>query len=215
MFVGTSRIVAEMTKRLATGRRLLGRSYTRFKVDDEQWLYFVSQLWRYWYTKKTPELQDRFFAKFHDLTQGVPAFAVALFALAQRRELFRSANGEGDETVNCDTLDEVYKEYFQSVDLVIKALRAEDEVALKALEDVPHRFSLEELLSKQTDRYLAEELNAIHRTIRRAGRDVKATIPDAFRRLHHRVVKSIEDEAQRASDSNRALTKTTEARKIG
>lgn len=196
MFIGTTKALTELRQRLATSRRLIGLTYDRFHEDEPSWEYFVSELWQHQYTRKKTELTDELRRTLYDLTQGIPAFIVALFVLAQRREISRGASGEGDERLDAASFKSVYEDYFKAVDPVIQALRLGDEFAIEQFEDLPSRFNLGDVIAYQSETFVARELKRIDRETARAGKAVRRRIPGIFAHAAAGLEKGIEGKAK-------------------
>jgi len=205
LLIGTTKALRELRQRLATIRRLIGLTYDRFEKADPQWVYFVSQLWEYHYTREAVEITDKLFDVFYDLTQGIPAFAISLFVLAQRREITRSANGEGADRLDVDSFTSVYRDYFKAVDPVIQALRAGDDLAIEQFEDLPSKFRLDAFIREQTETYLARELKGIDRAVGRAGKTMKTRIPALFQRFTAKLEERVEEKADSLDKSAKVM----------
>ena len=181
MFIGTTKALTELRQRLATIRRLIGLTYDRFLENDPNWDHFVSELWKYQFTRTKTKLSDDLRKTFYELTQGILAFAVALFVLAQRREITRGISEEGDERLNVESFRSVYEDYFKAVDPVIQALRSGDDLAIEQFEDLPSQFKLHEILAQQTQTFLVREVKRIDRAFKRGGKTIRNQIPEIFR----------------------------------
>jgi energy-coupling factor transporter ATP-binding protein EcfA2 len=177
LFIGTTKALTELRQRLATSRRLIGLTFDRFHESEPDWRYFLSELWKYQYTRTQTELTDELRRTIYDLTQGIHAFVVALFVLAQRREISRGACGQGDERLDSESFDSVYRDYFKAVDPVIQALRSGDDLLIEQFEDLPSQFKLCDVLAHQTKSFLSRELKRIDRATASAGKAIRHQIP--------------------------------------
>jgi hypothetical protein len=212
MFVGTTKALTELRQRLATIRRLIGVTYDRFAKNDPDWVYLISQLWEYQYTRTKTEIDEALFDTLYDLTQGIIAFAVALFVLAQSREITRGASGEGDERLDVESFKSVYHDYFKAVDPVIQALRSGNELVIEQFEDLPSKFRLQEILAHQTETFLSRELKRIDRATARAGKTVRNQIPGLFSRFAAGLENGVEQKAKERAQGLAAEAKRTAKR---
>ena len=180
MFIGTTKALTEFRQRLATIRRLIGLTFDRFSENDPNWNTFVSVLWKYQYTRTKTKLTDELRKTFYDLTQGILAFAVGLFVLAQRREITRGMCADGDEQLDVASFKSAYEDYFRAVDPVIRALREGDDRAIAEFEDLRSQFKLGDVIARQTENFVARELKKIDRTTAREGKKVRKQVPELF-----------------------------------
>lgn len=60
------------------------------KIDDLQWQMFCEDLWEYQWVKNKQPLTKEIMDVWYHYTQGITAFAVLFFALAQRRAIGNS-----------------------------------------------------------------------------------------------------------------------------
>lgn len=107
----------------------------------------VSNLWRYLLLREPGELSEDMRIAIHEETQGIRAFIVDMFVVAQLHAL-----GKGQETMTPELFRTVAREEFAAVQPMLHALRSKD----------PNRIGrFEDLLSYQVDEYIERARNLI------------------------------------------------------
>lgn len=150
LFVGTPKCQRVLNFELADARRMLGPHWTPFAKEDADWKLILEKLWPYQWTKTVTPLSDDLRAKFHDLTQGIPALAKALFNQAQSRLILNSTRDD-PEVITPDLLDQTYASEMMSVHEAVHALKTKSNLDL--LDDLlPIPETPEEQITAADDR---------------------------------------------------------------
>lgn len=129
--VGTPKAISLISTQFRQQRRLGGKGdmvLDRMKLDEE-WQYFVEELWRYQYVQKpcclTAELNDALYYE----SQGITDLVVKVFALAQIRAIVT-----GMEVLTPDVIHSV-SDNLKLIQPMLKAIREGDPIALAQYED--------------------------------------------------------------------------------
>lgn len=96
-----------------------------------EWVDFVSELWRYQWTKNPAELTPEILATLYDCTQGVIDLVIKLFIVAQARAIL-----DQTEVLTDELLKDVYQNNMELIHPMVDALRSGDMKALMRYEDI-------------------------------------------------------------------------------
>jgi hypothetical protein len=122
VFVGTPKSQEVMNSELAHARRMFGPRWMPYAAEDPEWRHFLEVLWKYQFTRTCRPLDDALRATVHDLTQGIPALAKALFVLTQKQLILHSVK-EDKEIITPELLRATFERAMKSVAGAIHALR--------------------------------------------------------------------------------------------
>ena len=100
----------------------------------------VGNMWRYTLLREPGKLTDEMRAVIHEETQGIRAFIVDMFVVAQLHAL-----GKGIETMTPEFFRQVAREEFAAVQPMLNALRSKDPNRIRRFED---------LMSYKVDEYI-------------------------------------------------------------
>jgi hypothetical protein len=134
LFVGTPLAQRVIGGELRQARRMLGPAWSNLKRNEPPWEKFIETLWAYQFTGNVASL-DSVKDKFYELTQGVPALAIALFRCAQTYVILMEETIPG-AVINDEILQAAYDDYFQNVDPMVKALADGTPGRIAAYEDL-------------------------------------------------------------------------------
>lgn len=93
VMVGTPAVEELFTDSIRNIRKICSagsQTIERMKIDDLQWQMFCEDLWEYQWVKNKQPLTKEIMDVWYHYTQGITAFAVLFFALAQRRAIGNS-----------------------------------------------------------------------------------------------------------------------------
>lgn len=106
-------------------------------IYGEEFEGFVRRMWRWQYTAADTELSVELLNAFYEETQGVTDLIIKLFALCQMSLMtIAAARPNFDERITPELVREVASKSFNTVRKFIKALRENDEKALREYEDL-------------------------------------------------------------------------------
>lgn len=100
------------------------------------WDYFISQLWKYQWTRDPTALSPEIQEVLYDESQGILDIVVKLFMLAQLRVVSIGEVRRGPEVLTAELLRKVAREDFRVVRPMLDALRANDTKALLKYDDL-------------------------------------------------------------------------------
>lgn len=112
--------------------------WDRMTAESDEWKFFLETLWDFQCLKENTALTDEIRNTFYDECQGITAVAVNLFILVQERVL-----SEGQEKITCNSIRSTAKEDLYMIQPMIKALRTNNEMEIRAYEDIS--ISLEDI----------------------------------------------------------------------
>ena len=96
-----------------------------------EFAYLVKKMWRYSWLRETGELTQGLLDTIHEETQGVRAFIIDMFLVAQLHALWK-----GVETITPELFRTVARTEFAPVQPMLNALRSKDLKRLKKFEDL-------------------------------------------------------------------------------
>jgi len=166
LFVGTYKAISLLGREMRSGRKLLGPTWDRYLPDDEDWKELIRFLWKYQWNGTFTRLEPILEAKLYELAQGVPAFLIRLFHLAQRRAILKG----GEERLTATLLQETFDANFAPVRPIIRALASGDQALIGRYEDLPREFSLEAMMAQEAEALRVEESFRLKATIRNASK---------------------------------------------
>ncbi|HKI55436.1 MAG TPA: ATP-binding protein [Anaerolineales bacterium] len=152
VFVGNMSSVPILQGTLRNARRSSGLGsliWDRFP-PGETWNYFVDRLWYFQWTKDvatlTPEIRD----VLYDESQGIVDILIKLLVLAQLRLIAIAEVRDIPERITPELLRRVAKDDFKLIQPMIKALRENDEEALKKFDDLtPFHLYFSEIIASK------------------------------------------------------------------
>ena len=100
-------------------------------VYDEIWKYFAETMWRFQVLRRPTDFTEKFAAILYDECQGITAYAIDIFKMAQI-----IAIEDGTERITPDTLRQAAQRQVNEVIEVIHALRTNNRKALEKMGDV-------------------------------------------------------------------------------
>ncbi|QQE78396.1 ATP-binding protein [Alicyclobacillus sp. SO9] len=119
LLIGNPSIEKTFHGELRDGRRFPAMpGWTRLKPKTKDWKLFLSNLWRYQWTRKFAPLNSQLEGVIYSETMGIPDLIVKLFAIAQIR-----AMTSGKEALDTHLLRNTAKEYFYHLHPVLTAIR--------------------------------------------------------------------------------------------
>lgn len=134
IYVGTYKLKEIFAKEMRQARRASDMGtvdFQRYLQDDDVWNYFIEQVWCYQWVKNPSPLDNALRIKLFDLSQGVTAILISLFAMAQAMAL-----SEGYETVDEDILQKTYDERMKILHRPLNALKSNEPEDLQCFEDL-------------------------------------------------------------------------------
>ncbi len=113
-FIGTesSNQFFEMKEYLA--RRMVGISLKKMNYNDDFYK-FCKKIFEYQYTIKSIEVNSEFVYWLYNHSNGLPSMVVSLFVEAQRRAIL-----DDKDSIDIETLNEVYKLYYSTMTTFIE-----------------------------------------------------------------------------------------------
>ncbi len=152
LFIGNMSSVPLLQGTLRNARRSsgLGSSIWERFPPGETWNYFVDRLWHYQWTKDvvtlTPEIRDVLYGE----SQGIVDILIKLLVLSQFRLISIAEVRDMPETITPELLRRVAKDDFKLIQPMIKALRENDEEALKKFDDLtPFHLYFSEMIASE------------------------------------------------------------------
>lgn len=106
------------------------KTIARMKKDDIQWNDFCKMLWDYQWVKHKQPLTDEIRNVWYEYTQGITAFAVLLFGIAQRRAI------GGNEAINTDVMSLVAHRDMAFLQPALKALASNNPELMMKFDDL-------------------------------------------------------------------------------
>lgn len=172
LFVGTPKSQRVLSSELADARRMLGPQWLPFTSDASDWNLILDKHWPYQWTRQETPLTDELRAKIFEFTQGIPALAKALYALAQTRLILNSSKSD-PEKITPGLLSQTFEQDMGPVHGAVHALATRTGAA--AFDDLlPANFDQPEK-DKERERIVAVGRtvfeDAFVRTAKRAGRE--------------------------------------------
>lgn len=160
IYVGTYKIKEIFAKEMRQARRASDMGtidFQRYQQDNEVWNYFIEDIWNYQWVKNPCTLDKDLRIKLFDLSQGVTAILIGLFAMAQAMAL-----SEGYETVDTDILQKTFDERMQLLHPALNALKSNEPEDLKRFEDLlPINFNFfEDNIFQGSDHTILQKLRA-------------------------------------------------------
>ncbi len=141
IFAGTYKIKDLFEREMRQARRVSDMGTTdfrRYEQGSELWGYLLDAIWQYQWVKEPQPLDEDLRSLLFDLTQGVTAILIGLFALAQAMAI-----REGYETVDTSVLQKVYDERLELLHPALNALRSNDPEQLALFDDlIPINYSI-------------------------------------------------------------------------
>lgn len=120
------------------------------------WDYFITELWKYQWTREEAPLTDELREVLYDESQGIVDIVVKLFMLAQLRAI--SHDERHREVLTPRLLRRVAAEEFQIIRPMIEALRHDDPRALELYDDLePFKKHVETRLGLASNRQVGAE----------------------------------------------------------
>jgi hypothetical protein len=154
ILVGTPLARQVVGRQMRQARRMLGPEWSNLKWGSVAYKTFIESIWPYQYTRAfTP--YEGVAEKFYELSQGVPALAIALFRHAQSYVIHMEsdqpqASGEDEPIlITNELLQAVSDDLFQNVHPMVLALHSGDPDQMSAYEDL--KFDAEALESTMLD----------------------------------------------------------------
>lgn len=123
LFAGTPKAGKVLNKELATARRMTGETWLPFEQNDPDWVYVISELWKYQVTRTPTALTAKLAKKLHELSCGIPALAKSLYVFTQEHLIINSDKGD-PELITPDLLTAVFAAKMSSVQPAMSALRS-------------------------------------------------------------------------------------------
>lgn len=162
LFSGTYKAYDMLLETVHETARVVGLGKIDFAPwarDAREWKLFVKTLWKYQWLQQAEPYTEDLAALMHDLVQGVMAFAVTLFVVAQWR-----AMATGKEKVTPDLLRSVMQNELSLLNGPIDKLREGTVESLMAYEDLlPAARKMQEILTNASQHIFAGRLQDIVR----------------------------------------------------
>jgi hypothetical protein len=133
ILVGTLKALPLFNGEFRNARRICGEGciiWNRISKDEE-WKAFVHGLFKYQWTKYHVDLNDELLELLYDKSQGITDIVVKLFMLAQYRAIIT-----GVEKITKGIIKSVARDYLKPIELMIDALRRNDEEELIEYGDI-------------------------------------------------------------------------------
>lgn len=152
VMVGTPAVEELFTGSIRNIRKICSagsQTIERMKKDDLQWALFCEVLWEYQWVKNKQPLTQEIMDVWYRYTQGITAFAVLFFALAQRRAIGNS------EEINASVMSLVAHQDMAFLQPALTALASNDPKRMESFDDLvfSREFKkLEKLMGKATYR---------------------------------------------------------------
>ena len=134
VLTGTYKVKEIFATQMRQARRASDKGtidFGRYEKDDPVWGHLVKTVWKYQWVKNPVKLDDLLQERIYDLTQGVTALLVSLFAMAQS-----VAIAEEHETIDADLLQQVYDQRMQILHPAINALRSGNKKKMAQFDDL-------------------------------------------------------------------------------
>lgn len=138
ILIGTLSAIPLLQENFRQARRAsgLGSLIWDRMPKGKAWDYFISQLWRYQWTRVTTEISSEIRDVLYDESQGILDIVVKLFMLAQLRVVSIGEVRSGPEVLTAELFRKVAREDFRVVRPMLDALRANDTKALLKYDDL-------------------------------------------------------------------------------
>lgn len=138
ILIGTLSAIPLLQENFRQARRAsgLGSLIWDRMPKGKAWDYFISQLWRYQWTRVPTEISFEIRDVLYDESQGILDIVVKLFMLAQLRAVSIGEVRGGLEVLTAELLRKVAREDFRVVRPMLDALRANDTKALLKYDDL-------------------------------------------------------------------------------
>ena len=138
LFIGTNKASKVLTVDLRQARRATGEGiapWSRLMPEElggnGEWEAFVSHLWDFQWVKRPVALAPAFSSYLHWASQGVIGLAIKFFSCCQIRAML-----DGTESLNLETMQEVYAQEFKLVHPMLEALRSNKLELLSLYDDI-------------------------------------------------------------------------------
>jgi hypothetical protein len=126
-----ARAVLGLNMRHARRGAVVGSSTWDPLPNGPEFAYLVKKMWQYSWLREPGELTQEMVDSIHEETQGVRAFIIDMFLVAQLHALWK-----GVETITPDLLRTVARTEFSPVQPMLSALRSKDLKRLQKFEDL-------------------------------------------------------------------------------
>jgi len=133
VMVGTPAVEQLFTDSIRNIRKICSagsQTIERMKKNDLQWQFFCEVLWEYQWVKNKQPLTKEIMDVWYHYTQGITAFAVLFFALAQRRAIGNS------EEINIDVMSLVAHQDMAFLQPALTALASNNPALMKNFDDL-------------------------------------------------------------------------------
>lgn len=141
-FIGTPAAERILPSNFQQARRVGGHGslrWTRMEKDSEEWKLFVDAMWIYQWTRNavplTPQMRDA----LYDSCQGIAVLAVSLY-----EEVQMQAMRDLSETFGPDAFGKALEKRFFFMVPMIRALRENDEKAIRRYDDISFKMLRED-----------------------------------------------------------------------
>ncbi|MFL0248426.1 ATP-binding protein [Candidatus Clostridium stratigraminis] len=133
VFIGTLKAIPLFNREFRNARRICGDEiviWNRIEKDAE-WKAFVTELFKFQYTKNHVEINDELINLLYEESQGITDVVLKLFMLAQYRAI--SSN---HEKITKGVISSVAKECLKPIKPMLDALKKNDENLLSQYQDI-------------------------------------------------------------------------------
>jgi hypothetical protein len=141
LFVGTLAAIPLLNNTVRNARRASGLGSILWERLDRRdgWDHFITELWRFQWTREPTALTPEIIDCLYEETQGILDLAVKLFILAQFYAIDLSADNSqkhGQEQLTIKLLRHVAKANFKLLEKMLLALKHGDREAIAAYDDI-------------------------------------------------------------------------------
>jgi hypothetical protein len=167
--IGTNEALPILQGNFRNARRGTGEGsiiWDRMQNDDDDWKYFVGNLWEFQWTKNIVMLSPELEEVFYDETQGIIDVAIKLFRMVQ----YRSIALNGDEKITVDLIKKVAKDGLFLLKPMLDALRNNDEREMLLYKDIMP------ILDKSISVYEQKQLSILNQAILQKNRQKQKNI---------------------------------------
>jgi hypothetical protein len=176
IIVGTNKAFENLNKEFRQALRGNGQGtfvWNRLK-KDANWDFFLNGLFNYQWIKKPVKLNEALSEKLYYHSQGITDIVVKLFVASQMEAIIRKT-----EEITTNTIDQVFNQYFKTLDPMLEAIRSGRDSQIRKFQDIA--IDKEELAGDMEDKLSSRDFLAYkNETYEKTKANTERTIKKAL-----------------------------------
>jgi hypothetical protein len=162
--------------------------------NDEEWKFFVEQMWEYQWTKTPVQLTEEINDALYYETQGIVDITIKLYKMIQARAI---AYGDSEE-ITIDVIHEVAQEGLFLIKPMLDAIRANDQDSMDRFKDISP-IETSDYMNSLMREAINKEIKEAREKVARQDRERQKTSPELNQIILQLIDWDIEPEIAKAS----------------